>query len=62
MVNIAPKFMVAKCSFFVSKMYLGVTFWEYNPLLKYCRSNVKGEFKRCKNDTFRFFLDLCVDY
>lgn len=62
MVNIAPKFMVAKCSFFVSKMYLGVTFWEYNPLLKHCKSNVKGKFKRCKNDAFRFFLDLCVDY
>ena len=54
MVNIAPKFMVAKCSFFVSKMYLGVTFLEHNPLLKYCKSKVKGKFKRCKNDTFRF--------
>lgn len=54
--------MVAKCSFFVSKMYIGVTFWEYNILLKYCKSNVKGKFKRCKNDAFRFFLDLCVDY
>lgn len=62
MVNIAPKFMVAKCSFFVSKMYLGVTFWEYNPLLKYCMSKVKGKFKRCRNDTFIFFLDFYVDY
>lgn len=62
MANIAPKFMVAKCSFFVSKMYLGVTFGEYNPLLKYCMSKVKEKFKRCRNDTIRIFLDFYVDY
>lgn len=48
--------------FLVPKMYLGVTFWEYNPLLKYCMSKLKGKFKRCRNDTIRIFLDFYVDY
>lgn len=55
MENIAPKFMVAKCSFFVSKMFLGVTFWEHNRLLKHDMGRAKENFTCCINDAIRFF-------
>lgn len=57
MENIAPKFMVAKCSrqntFWLLKCIKKLHF--NNHLLKHVTDRAKENFTCCKNDTIRFF-------